>query len=272
MNFKTARTSCLLMIAAGLLALAASLIGLVDASLYKAVVDAGNITEFLRIGSLAQDIITIPMSMLLLVLTAMFLQKRSIKVYITMLGLTGFLFYGYALYAMQAQYTSIYILYLAIFGLTIYALVYGLSSFDATLLHNVSLKNSTRIAIAIFLTSVVVVLTPVWLMMLLPTIASHKPADTYGVFVLDLAVVFPALGIVTVMLLRKKAYGNVFAGVVLFKAFTVCLSVAFGEWFVAHEQRTTPNVGNMGMFGTLTAVSGVLFAMYLRDLKIHNDS
>ena len=259
-----------LSLTAALLALIAALIGLVDESLYNETVTAGNINKFLRVGSLAQDMVTVPLAALTLVLSIYFLSNRNIKAFITLLGLVGYLFYAYGLYTMQGQYTDIYLLYLAVFGLSVYALVYGLSSFNTTAFNQSFLPKSTRISIAIFLTSILMVLVPVWLMLIVPAIASHKPADTYGVFVLDLTIVFPALAAVTFMLFRSKPNGNVLAGVALFKAFTVCLSVAFGEWYGPYQGGFNPNVGNLAIFGTLTLLSGVLFIVYLRHLKFIN--
>lgn len=212
---------------------------------------------------------TVPLALALVALSALFLTRRSAKVFIAMIGLVGYLFYGYGLYAMQGQYTSIYLAYLLVFALSIYGLVYGLSSFNPVAVNQTTLPKSTRLAAAVFLASILVVLIPVWLMLLIPTIEAHKPMDTYGVFVLDLAVVFPALAIVMWMLFRNRPYGNVFAGVALFKAFTVCLSVAFGEWFAAFYGGIGANYGSLALFGVLTFASGVLFVLYSRNLSFH---
>jgi len=59
----------------------------------------------------------------------------------------------------------------------------------------------------------------------------HIPQDTYGVFVLDLGIVFPAIAITATMLIRGKPFGNILAGVILMKAFTVCLAWGFAEWY-----------------------------------------
>lgn len=264
---KSSRIATVLLLPVSLLALVVALWSVLDPAIYAATLVTGNINEFLRMGSIAQDLVTIPLAALLGILAIRQLIKPNLQVFITMLGLAGYLFYAYGLYVMQAQYTSLYAAYLLIFGLSLYGLITGLASFNSVDLLHTTLPRAIRIAIAIFLAAILIVLVPVWLMLMLPAIAQHQPPDTYAVFVLDLAIVFPALGVVTVMLLRRIAIGNLFAGVALFKAFTVCLSVAFSEWYSPMVRGTETNVGGLMIFGILTVVSGVLYGWYLRGLR-----
>ena len=67
--------------------------------LYSSAVVLGNMSPFQRVGSLAQEVITVPIAAILLVLTIVFFRRRRYKVFIAMLGLIANLFYGYALYA-----------------------------------------------------------------------------------------------------------------------------------------------------------------------------
>jgi hypothetical protein len=56
--------------------------------------------------------------------------------------------------------------------------------------------------------------------------------DTYGVFVLDLGIVFPALALTAkLVLIRKMKFGINLAGIMLMKVFAISLSWGFSEWY-----------------------------------------
>jgi phosphotransferase system glucose/maltose/N-acetylglucosamine-specific IIC component len=68
------------------LAIYASISGLVDPALYGNVVASNKMSEFQRIASQAQDIVTLPVSLLLACLCIMLLRAHNSKILITALG------------------------------------------------------------------------------------------------------------------------------------------------------------------------------------------
>jgi len=267
MNIRMSRYTAIMAFIISFLALFAALKGLLNQSLYEEVRLAGAMTKFLVTGSLAQDFISVPLGLILALLSLVFLKRPGLKIFIAILGLTGFFFYAYGLYVIQGQYTSIYLVYLAIFGLSIYTLLFGLTGFELNAIAHYRLSWAIRISISLFLFLTLLVLVPVWLLRMMPDIGRHIPGDTYGVFILDLCVVFPAFGIIITQLLRNKPYGNILAGVALLKALTITLSVAFGEWFQAFYGSRQPDYGMIVIFSVLTIVSLVLLVFYLIKLK-----
>lgn len=267
MNSKRGSLTAGLTLSLAVLAVYAALVGLWDQQLYEEVYQAGTITRFLVTGSLAQDLISLPAGILLALLALTYLRVPNYKTFITMLGLVGYFFYGYGLYALQGQYTTLYLVYLAIFGLGIYTLICGLTSFEADAVRHFQLPAGLRKAISAFLLLIIFVLVPIWLVLLTGDLAKHIPRDTYGVFVLDLCVVFPAFGVIVYQLLRNQPFGSILAGVALLKALTVCLSVGFGEWFQAAYGGLQLNLGMIAIFTTLTLVSLILLVCYLKQLS-----
>lgn len=259
------RTAVMMLILSGL-ALFASLKGVFDPTLYHEVYLAGTIPEGLIWGSQAQDIISILFAVLLAVFTLLYWKNESMKIYIMMLGLTWYFFYAFGLYTIQGQYTSIYLVYLAIFGLSFYSLVYGVLGIKPAEAYRYELPNGLRKAIGIFIYVMIAFLYPVWIMRIVPDIASHVPGQTYAVFILDLCLIFPAVGIIAYLLLKKKPLGVLLAGMALLKIFTLCLSWTFGEL-------TNPLAGNtftpeMAILSSaLTLCSLIFFVPYILKLK-----
>ncbi len=266
MNIGRSRLAAAMAFALSCLALYAALEGLLDKNLYQEVVSVGTITKSLMIGSLAQDIISVPLSVILALLSLLFIKQPGFKKLITILGLTGYFFYGYGLYVIQGQYTSIFLVYLAIFSLSIYSIILGLLSFETSALKAYHLPSLLRWSIIIFFCLVLSILIPGWLLRISPDIAKHIPLGAYAVFILDLCVVFPAIGVTAGQLIQRKAFSVVLAGVVLFKLFTVCLSWGFSEWFLQFYGFGI-NYSLLAISGTLTIVSLLLIVLFLLNLR-----
>lgn len=264
------RITAIMTLIMSVLIIFACLEGILNESIYNDVLSSGLITKFLLVGSRAQDIIFIPLAVLLAFLSGLFLRRPGYKLLITIIGLCGTFFYGYALYVMQGQYTTIYLVYLAIFSLSIYSIVLGLLSFPTEFVVKTSLSKCLCRSISIFLYSIVFMLGLIWVIRISPDIARHIPQDTYGVFVLDLGIVFPAIAIAATLLIRRKPYGNIFAGVALMKAFTVCLSWGFGEWYGRVHGVIQGNYDMLVIPSVLTILGLIFFILYIVNLKIEH--
>ncbi|MCM1567390.1 MAG: hypothetical protein NC238_15900 [Dehalobacter sp.] len=266
MEIQNSRQTSALMLILSALSLYASLRGVFDRSLYYDVYEAGTLPRSLIWGSQAQDIVSVTFAVLLAVMTLLFLKKKSMKIYIMMLGLAWYLFYAFGLYTIQGQYTSIYLIYMAIFGISFYSIVIGALSINPEEAKHYQVPEYLQKAVIIFLFIMIALLYSVWLLRLTPEIAAHVPGPTYAVFILDLCLIFPALGFIAYMLWDKKPLGIVLAGVALLKILTLCLSWAFGEL-------SNPFAGNafapeMALISsTLTLVSMLLFVPYMIRLK-----
>ena len=249
------------------LAIYASLKGVLDENLYRDVFLAGTISELLIGGSIAQDIITIPLALIMGFLSVMYLIKPNFKSFITIIGLATYFFYAYGLYTIQGQYTSIYLVYLAIFSMSIYSIILGLLSFELNEVRLYILPKKVSLAAGIFLSMILIILVPVWLMMITSNIAGHIPADTYGVFILDIGIVFPALGIIIVSLWRKNPFAVILVGVALIKAFTICLSWGFAQWFGSYYGNYQLDYVMTAIPSVLTSIGLILIILYIRGLQ-----
>lgn len=267
-HFYTIKTVPIMMSFISILALFASLMGIFNQNLYSEVLLTNVITDSLVFGSIIQDIISIPVSVGLLIFSILFIRKPSKKMLIPMLGLTAYLLYGYGLYAIQGQYTSIYMIYLLILGLSLYSFIFGIIELVNNI-NTVHLPNSFRYSFCIFIAIILLVLFPGWVSRMIPDIASRVPGEVYGVFILDLAIVFPAMAIVAYKVMRRDNKGYLLAGIVMVKVFTLCLSVALGEWLkplYGFPQDLTMIV----IFSILTIISGILSVVYFTRIKYIN--
>lgn len=267
MHAQRSRNTVILTLIASVLALFASIKGVMDENLYKDVFLAGYLPEPLIGGSIAQDIVSVPLVLIMGALSVAYLIRPDIKTFILNIGLATYTFYAFGLYTIQGQYTSIYIIYLAIFSISFYSIIIGLMSFKPDEIRLYVLPQKTRLAAIIFLSSIILVLLPLWVMMMTQHMVTHVTPDTYGVFVLDLGFVFPAVGLVILGLLVRHPYSAVLGGIALIKVFTVCLSWAFGQWYGPYYGDYPMDYVMTAIPTVLTLISLVLTFIYLGRLQ-----
>lgn len=267
LNVQRSRATAVMTLIISILAVYAATVGVLDKNIYNDLLQKGTISKTLLIGSVAQDIISIPLGLILAVLSIVFLKRRGYKSFIAILGLAWYFFYAYGLYVIQGGYTSIYLVYMVIFGLSIYSMIWGLLSFPHELVAKIRLSRALRLSVGVFIIIILFILVPGWLLRITPDIARHIPGETYGVFILDLCIVFPALGQITVMLFKNKPFGNILAGVALIKTLTLCLSWSFSEWFSPIYGGFDIHYDMAVISSALTVISFILLIPYMIKLK-----
>ena len=263
------KVSAILAIIISVIAIICTSKGIWDSNIYGDLLSLKIISENLYYGSIAQDIIILPVSIVLFCLSVYFLLKNRPKVLIAIIGLVWCEFYAFGLYVIQGQYTDIYYLYLGIFGLSIYGMIFGLLSFGGVKDEEVILPKKIIFWVGGFLSTILVMMIPLWILRMIPNILANKPSETYGVFVMDLGIVFPAIAIIIVMLFKNKPFGKILAGVALIKTCSLCLTWGFAEIYgplIRHIPMSMEMVVTSSFF---TIVSAVLLVPYFIKLRIY---
>lgn len=102
--------------------------GFMDKNLYSGIISTGVFKMVYMSGTVSQDIITIVSSAIIIILAVLYSKWKDIRVFISIIGLLGFYFYAYGTYVISALYTSVYIVYMIIFSLSIFGMLLGVSS------------------------------------------------------------------------------------------------------------------------------------------------
>ncbi|MGB3757490.1 MAG: hypothetical protein WBA07_14120 [Rivularia sp. (in: cyanobacteria)] len=184
--------------------------------------------EELLPGVMSQDIISLLASLGLLVCLVA-IRRGANRAWTIWLGLTGYFFYAYALYAFGAIYNRFFLCYIAIVGLTIYAAIIFFANVNLDFFQRVEERQIPRKIISIYLFFLSALFYIIWLSQIFSTIRSGVSSGINTVWVLDLAFVLPLLVIGAVLLFRKKPLGDLLAPVILIKAGTLGFSVFLGE-------------------------------------------
>ena len=248
------------------LAVPAHLIGLLTPSIYRD-------PAILLPQNLGTDLVTLCVGIPLLGLAAVAMQRGSIRGRLLWLGALGYLVYAYGMYALGIRWTPLFLVYVALFGLSLFAIIIGLVGTDAERVRAAFSERAPVRAVAAYLIAIAVIVAALWLgeevkallSGLVPPSVVQLEAPTNIVHVLDLGFVLPALLIAGVMLLRTRPWGYVFAGVLLVKAATIGLWIAVMIWFSARQGFATPPAYT-GFFLALTALGAGLAWWFLAAL------
>jgi hypothetical protein len=244
------------------LSLIAAFVGVFRPGIYSRVVSS----EILP-GVISQDLLTL-LAAVVLLFFALRGKQENAKKHIAILGLVGYLFYAYGIYAIEQVYNVLYFLYLAIFGLSFYSLIYAVASLRPEILQEVEVRGPTRTISVGFSLFIAILFSLLWIAMLVPLIqAGQKIEYTYSIYILDLSFVMPAFAILAVMTARNRGLGLVLTPALYILGSTLLFPVGLGEFIKPLFNLPIDPSGVVLYFG-ISILFLVLAVIYLRNLKI----
>ena len=134
-----------------------------------------NDTSLVAVGFRAGDAVTLVLGVPLLVLSLLLYRRGSLKGGLLLLGVLAYFLYTYGSMAFGAAYNSLFLVYVALFAASLFALVLTMASFDLQGLPSHLSTGLPRLTIGIFLIVSGVILALVWLVLsILPALLQGK--------------------------------------------------------------------------------------------------
>jgi hypothetical protein len=206
-----------LSVAAALLAMVGNVAGLAVDSIYA------SLTPAFYPQALAQDIASLALiSPAWLILAALAL-RGSLRAYLLWLGVLTFTVYNYVIYTFSIPFGPLFPLWVAVLGLSLYALIGGLRAVDHAEVQASFTSRRAVVVTAWFLIVAAVLFGLLWLSEDVPAlVAGTRPQSvvdmdlpTNPVHILDLAFYLPAAILTGVLLLKDKSPGHTLAPALL---------------------------------------------------------
>lgn len=223
--------------------------------------------------AIGQDIVTIAVALPALISSAVLAGRGSGRARLIWLGALTYLVYTYVIYALQVRFNPLFLVYVALLGLSLYALIGGLATTDFKEIETRFTRRTPVRAASVFLGTMAVLFYFVWLSEVVPAlIAGDVPrsvADagtpTGAAHVLDMAWILPAMALTAIWLWRGHAVAYVLAGVLL--SFASLMTLAIGAMMVAMHLYGQPVALGMGaVFGVVSAISVGMLVWFLRGI------
>jgi hypothetical protein len=187
------------------------------------------------------DLVTLVVVVPLLALALRQVQRGSERAYLVWLGLLAYVFYNYAFYLFGAAFNVFFLLYAALFSLSMFALVLGMLQLDIHLIQQLFRPNIPVKWVSVFLLFISLPLGIVEIGQCLTFIINGKPPEVPPlIFALDLSIVVPSTALAAVLLWRRHPWGLVLAVMMLVKAFTYGLVLSLSSTLIAGIYKLGP--------------------------------
>jgi hypothetical protein len=229
---------------------------------------------FFALQAFAQDFVTLFVVLPTLVVSAWFAARRSDRGRLVWLGAIAYLVYSYVIDAFVVRFNSMFVVYVALLGCALYALIGGFVTTDMNVIKARFAGRAPVKSVSVCLGLLALTFYTLWLREAIPAVLAgtvplsvqQNGTPTNAVQVLDMAWMLPAFVIAAVSLARKTALGYTLAGAAL--TFVVLLSLAVlsivavmitrGDWVI---------IPQVALFGALFVLALGLLSWYLKALR-----
>ena len=179
----------------------------------------------------ANDLITLVIGLPLLVVSAWLAFRGSLRGRLLLTGTLAFFLYTYMSMSMLTAYNALFLVYVTLFGLGLYAFILAMLSFDLADLPRHFSERLPRGWIAGVLFAVGGFLTLAWLGRIATPLLQHAtPAlentTTLVIQAMDLVLIAPLAILAAILLLRRRPWGYLLASVAVLKGLTMALAVS----------------------------------------------
>nr|HET6904929.1 hypothetical protein [Ktedonobacteraceae bacterium] len=166
------------------------------------------------IQTFGQDIANVVAAIVLLI-AVYFVSKGSVKAFLIWVGVLITLMYPYVIYAFDIHFNSLFLVYVAIVGLSFYTLLGSVTRLHLDSLQPYFAAITKAKLVSVFLLLVAVLFSLQWLSEDIPALLAGKMPQsvmengllTNPVHVLDLGLYLPAMIITAILLWRRKPLG-----------------------------------------------------------------
>ncbi len=225
--------------------------------------------------AIAQDAVTLLVGIPLLVLSVIWFRKGSLRGKLLLSGTLAYFLYTYASFAFGAAYNILFLVYVSLFSLSLFAFIFVLRKIDIPTLPEHFSTGLPRRTMAIFLFIVGGFLLLAWLGRIVPALRANQPPpglESYTTLIiqaLDLGLVMPLAFLSGILLWKKNAWGYLLAAVILIKGVTLAIAVSAMavNMILAGVQ---VSIGELIMFPFIAIISGGLTIVLLRNVTEPN--
>ncbi len=254
------KTVVYLTVAIVVLALIASAGGLLLDDLYRD-------NAFVRTTWLGNDAVTLFLAIPILVAAMVFSRRGSLKAQLIWLGALDYMLYNYAFYLFGSAFNAFFLIYAALLGLSIFALIIGMVNLDVEEIHRqfhahtpVKWIGGYFLFVASGLSLIYVAQSMAFVATgQLPAIVTITEHPTNVVFALDLTLLIPWMAVGAMWLMKRKPWGYVIAGILSVKGplYTLLLGVN-SVLVMSAGLAETSELPLWGMLTVLGLVAGAL--------------
>jgi hypothetical protein len=224
--------------------------------------------------AVGQDFISLVVVLPTLVATAVLANRGSPHARIIWLGGLIYLVYTYAVAAFEVNFNSFFLVYVAVLGSSLYALIGGLVTTDFLDIRKCFTEKTPIQAISIYFVVLAILFYFLWLREIVPALmAGEIPQSiqdngtpTNAIHVLDIAWTLPAFVITAISLWHKHPLGYTLAGALLSYCVLLILAILSIVAFMIRDGYPIA-VPQVAIFAILLTISLGMLIWYMKGLR-----
>jgi hypothetical protein len=176
--------------------------------------------------------VTLFIAVPLLAVASLLYRRASLRSKVLLSGTLAYFLYTYTSLAMLAAYNELFLLYVALFSMSLFAFVMTVGEIDIASLPSHFSERFPRRSTAGFAFFLGAVLALMWLGRIIPALLSGatpfglESYTTLVIQVLDLGVIVPTAIVAGVLLLKEAPFGYLLSSVILVKGFSMGAAVS----------------------------------------------
>ena len=214
-----------------------------------------------------QDLVTLVIAEPLLLGSLIAARRRSLAAVLIWIGTLGYVLYTYAMYSYTAYFNSLFLVYVALLSVALFALIDLLAQLDVAGIRTHVRPGLPWRTMAAFLALVGVLFLFAWLGQIIPATLHGTVPDavtlaktpTSAVYVQDLAVMIPLLLLTAVWLWQRRAWGCALGLSLLVTTDVMLAALLSMAAFMALAQ--IPNAFAMAMPFTVLLLASLCFTV-----------
>ncbi|UCG68051.1 MAG: hypothetical protein JSV09_09445 [Thermoplasmata archaeon] len=225
-----------------------------------------------------QDVINL-FAVMPILLIAAFLVRRESKIWqFVWFGTMIYTVYSYAVYCFGVHFNALFLVYIAILGLSFYLLMGFLITIDAEEIKSWFDDKTPVKMTSNFLFIVATLFYFIWLSDIIPALINGKTPElvkeyklpTNPIHVMDLAIALPGFMISAILFRKKHALGFVLAPA--FIMFIIVMAIAIGGIVaVTIYKGFEGDLSLTVVFAMIAIISGIIFIALMKHLKKEKD-
>lgn len=209
------------------------------------------------------DLVTLFLAVPLLLTSIVFTRRGKQQATLIWVAMLGYMVYNYAFYLFGAAFNRFFQVYVALFALSLYALIFVLTGLDAAGISRRFDRNTPIRWIGAYMLFIGLFLGVFEFIRSLSLFTSGQPpTDPTLVFALDLSLIVPAMVTGAIWLWQRRPWGYVLAAMMTVKGATYGLALVAMAAFVAGF-RWSGNWDPFTPFYVFVAAGGILASLLL---------
>lgn len=219
----------------------------------------------------ANDLVTLVLGLPLLAVSTWLAFRSSLRGQLLLTGTLGFFLYTYISMAFLAAFNALFLVYTALYSLSLFAFILSMMSFDLETLPEHFSERLPRHWIAGLLFFVGAFLSLAWLGRILPPILQNQTpllenATTMVIQAMDLGLILPLAVLAGILLLKRSAWGYLLTSVALMKGMTMGIAVSAMGVNMA-LQGVPDSLGILIPFMVITLLNLVMAVVLLKNVN-----